>query len=93
MGAHYGGLPAANTESVRARGFLVWQSRVNAAFGSPPYHCASIGSKGGQVGCQILDRKFRNHVANPFAEHPQRKHDRTSLVRVCLFRLQADRPQ
>lgn len=36
MGAQYGGLPAANTESVRARGFLVWQSRVNAAFGSPP---------------------------------------------------------
>lgn len=29
MGALYGGLPAANTESVRARGFLVWQSRVS----------------------------------------------------------------
>lgn len=49
MGAQYGGLPAANTESVRARGFLVWQSRVNAVFGSPPYHCASIGSKGEQL--------------------------------------------
>lgn len=55
MGAQYGGLPAANTESVRARGFLVWQSRVNAAFGSPPYHCASLGApmstvlKGGQL--------------------------------------------
>lgn len=33
MGAQYGGLPAAaNTESVRD--FLVWQSRVNAAFDS-----------------------------------------------------------